>query len=94
MRETPADWVDSVADFTRRRGIPAVLGEGVVGCTPLLTRFEEGAVGKDIAEFVVDRRLPAGFHGIALTCDAAPHHPMWHTDGDCLWRVNARITAR
>ncbi|UUU19890.1 cellulase-like family protein [Streptomyces sp. DSM 40750] len=93
MRETLAQWVDSVAGFARRRGIPAVLGEGVVGYTPLLTRFEEDAVGKDLAEFVVDRCLAAGFHGVVLTSNAAPHHPMWHTDQDWMRRVNARVTA-
>ncbi|WP_405825847.1 hypothetical protein OG241_49760 [Streptomyces sp. NBC_01390] len=94
MRETLAGWVDSVAEFARVRGIPAVLGEGVVGYTPLLTRFEEDAVGKDIAEFVVDRCLAAGFQGVVLTSNAAPHHPMWHTDADWMRRVNARITSR
>jgi hypothetical protein len=61
--------------------------------TPLLTRFEEDAVGKDIAEFVVDRCLAAGFQGVVLTSNAAPHHPMWHTDRDWMRRVNSRITA-
>ncbi|MGI5423637.1 cellulase-like family protein [Streptomyces sp. CA-179760] len=93
MRETLARWIDSVAGFARRRGIPAVLGEGVVGYTPLLTRFEEDAVGKDIAEFVVDRCLAAGFRGVVLTSNAAPHHPMWQTDQEWMRRVNARITA-
>ncbi|WP_020126317.1 cellulase-like family protein [Streptomyces sp. 303MFCol5.2] len=92
MRDTLAGWVDSVSEFARRRGVPAVLGEGVVGYTPLLTRFEEDAVGKDIAEFVVDRCLTAGFRGVVLTSNAAPHHPMWHTDGDWMRRVNSRIT--
>lgn len=93
MRETLAAWIDSVAEFARLRGIPAVLGEGVVGYTPLLTRFEEDAVGKDIAEFVVERCLAAGFQGVVLTSNAAPHHPMWHTDRDWMRRVNSRITA-
>ncbi|MFE2422647.1 cellulase-like family protein [Streptomyces hokutonensis] len=93
MRETLAGWVDSVAEFARLRGIPAVLGESVVGYTPLLTRFEEDAVGKDIAEFVVDRCLAAGFQGVVLTSNAAPHHPMWHTDRDWMRRVNSRVTA-
>ncbi|MBK3575488.1 hypothetical protein JHN63_17050 [Streptomyces sp. MBT65] len=93
MRDTLAGWVDSVAEFSRQRGIPAVLGESVVGYTPLLTRFEEDAVGKDIAEFVIDRCLAAGFQGIVLTSNAAPHHPMWHTDRDWMRRVNSRVTA-
>ncbi|MFI7504816.1 hypothetical protein ACIBVL_41365 [Streptomyces sp. NPDC049687] len=65
----------------------------MVGYPPLLTRFEEDAVGKDIAEFVVDRCLAAGFHGVVLTSNAAPHHPMWHTDREWMRRVNARVTA-
>ncbi|MFF4486676.1 hypothetical protein ACFY0F_09285 [Streptomyces sp. NPDC001544] len=32
---------------------------------PALTCFEEDAAGKDIAEFVVDRCLAAGFQGVA-----------------------------
>ncbi|MDQ0604595.1 hypothetical protein QF037_008940 [Streptomyces canus] len=43
MRDTLTSWVDSVTEFARRRGVPAVLGEGVVRYTPLLTRFEEDA---------------------------------------------------
>jgi hypothetical protein len=92
MRATLADWTDSVADYARRLGVPAVLGEGVVGYTPRLARFEEDATGREIAEFVVDRCLDAGFWGTVLTSNAAPHHPMWHTDQDWMRRVNARIT--
>ncbi|MFF2937092.1 cellulase-like family protein [Streptomyces mirabilis] len=92
MREKLAQWVDSVAEFARRRGIPAVLGEGVVGHTSPLTRFEEDAVGKDIAEFVVNRCLAAGFQGVVLTSNADPHHPTWHTDEDWMRRVNSRVT--
>lgn len=88
MRDTLTKWTDSVADYARRRAVPAVLGEGVVGYTPRLTRFEEDAVGKNIVEFAVDRCLRAGLRG-----HAAPHHPMWHTDGDWMRRMNARITS-
>ena len=56
MRETLAQWVDSVA------------------------------------EFIVDRCLAAGFQGVVLASNAAPYHPMWHTDRDWMRRVNARIT--
>ncbi|MEU0249029.1 hypothetical protein ABZ192_32840 [Streptomyces sp. NPDC006235] len=37
--------------------------------------------------------LAAGFHGVVLTSNAAPHHPMWHTDGDWMRRMNTRITS-
>lgn len=94
MRQTLDLWVDAVAGFARRSAVPAVLGEGVVGYTPRLARFEEDAVGKDLCEYVVDRCLQAGFQGAVLTSNAAPHHPMWHTDQAWMRRVNARITDR
>ena len=93
MRQTLDLWIDSVAGLARRRGVPAVLGEGVVGYTPRLARFEEDAVGKDLAEYVVGRCLDAGFSGTVLTSNAAPHHPMWQTDAAWMRRMNARITA-
>ncbi|WP_420824865.1 cellulase-like family protein [Streptomyces coryli] len=93
MRQTLALWTDAVAAHAGRLGVPAVLGEGVVGYTPRMTRFEEDAVGKDLAEFTVDRCREAGFLGVVLTSNAAPHHPMWHTDAAWMRRVNARVTA-
>lgn len=92
MRQTLDLWIDAVAGLARRRGVPAVLGEGVLGYTPRLARFEEDPVGKDLAEYVVDRCLAAGFHGTVLTSNAAPHHPTWRTDAAWMRRVNARIT--
>ncbi|MFI9600101.1 cellulase-like family protein [Streptomyces sp. NPDC052043] len=92
MLETLSTWVDAVAGFARDHHVPAVLGEGVVGYTPRLARFEEDAAGREIAEYVVDRCLQAGFWGVVPTSNAAPHHPMWHTDQAWLRRINARIT--
>lgn len=92
MRQRLDLWIDAVAGLARRRGVPAVLGEGVLGYTPRLARFEEDPVGRGLAEYVVDRCLAAGFHGTVLTSNAAPHHPMWHTDAAWMRRVNARIT--
>jgi hypothetical protein len=91
MRRTLDLWVDAVAGFARRRGVPAVLGEGVLGYTPLLARFEEDPVGRGLAEYTVERCLAAGFQGIVPASNAAPHHPMWHTDQDWMRRVNARV---
>jgi hypothetical protein len=64
----------------------------VVGYTPLLNRFEDDAVGKDLAELTVRRALGAGFAGTVLTSNAAPHHPTWWTDQDWMRRMNAEIT--
>ena len=35
--------------------------------------------------------FPAGKR-VVLTSDAAPHHPMWHTDQAWMRRVNSRVT--
>jgi hypothetical protein len=35
----------------------------------------------------------AGFQGVVLTSNAAPHHPTWHTDQDWMRRANSRVTA-
>lgn len=94
MRQTLEGWVDATAALARSTDAPAVIGEGVIGYTPLHTRFEEDAVGKDLAELTVRRALAAGFAGTVLTSNAAPHHPMWWTDQDWMRRINAEITDR
>lgn len=83
--------VDAVAALATRRDVPAVLGEGVVGYTPLFARFEEDAVGKALAELTIRRCVQDGYWGIVPTSNAAPHHPMWWTDADWMRRVNALI---
>lgn len=90
MRQSIRLRLDVIADWAQQHHIPSVIGEGYVGYTPLLTNFEEGPVGKDIAEYAVETCLELGFWGIILCSNAAPHHPFWH---DVAWqqRVNARI---
>jgi hypothetical protein len=92
MRQRLEGWVDATAALARTHGSPAVLGEGVIGYTPLYSRFEEDAAGKDLAEFTVRRALDAGFAGTVLTSNAAPHHPTWWIDQDWMRRMNAEIT--
>ncbi len=92
MRQRLAEWVDAIAALAATRRVPAVLGEGVVGYTPLLSSFEDDAVGKDLAELMVDMCLRRGFWGMVLTSNAAPHHPMWNTQAGWMRRLNARIT--
>ncbi|MGG3456261.1 cellulase-like family protein [Paenibacillus rhizolycopersici] len=79
-----------VGRWARRQGIPVVIGEGYVGYTPLLTGFEEGPVGKFIAEYAVQKGLEQGFWGMVLCSNCAPHHPFWQ---DVAWqkRLNQRI---
>jgi hypothetical protein len=93
MRQTLEAWVDATAVLARSHDAPGVLGEGVVGYTPLHARFEEDAVGKDLAELTIRRALRAGFVGTVLTSNTAPHHPTWWTDQQWMRHLNAEITA-
>ncbi|WP_407272033.1 cellulase-like family protein [Radiobacillus sp. PE A8.2] len=65
-----ADWADD-------HNLPIAIGEGYVGYTPLLAQFEEGPVGKDIAEYCVKKGMELGFWGMVLCSNCAPHHPFW-----------------
>jgi len=91
MRDMIRGRLEAYADFARRHGIPAVIGEGYVGYTPLRTSFEEGPVGKDICEFAVTECLRLDYWGAILCSNAAPHHPFWQ---DVAWQrtVNSWIT--
>lgn len=82
--------VVATAAWARRHDVPLVLGEGWVGYTPLGGGFEEGPVGKELAEHGIRIALESGAWGAVLCSNAAPHHPLW---GDADWqrRLNALI---
>jgi hypothetical protein len=83
--------VIAIAEWARWRGVPAVVGEGWVGYTPLHGTFEEGPVGRALAEHGVRTALEHGVWGVVACSNAAPHHPMW---ADAPWqrRVNGLVT--
>lgn len=83
--------VIAIAAWARWRGVPAVVGEGWVGYTPLHGAFEEGPVGRALAEHGIRTALEHGVWGVVACSNAAPHHPMW---ADVAWqrRVNALVT--
>jgi hypothetical protein len=90
MRQAIQLRLEIIADWAEQHSIPAVIGEGYVGYTPLLTHFEEGPVGKNIAEYAIETCKRLNFWGIILCSNAAPHHPFWQ---DVAWqqRMNACI---
>ena len=63
----------------------------VLGYTPLEGRFEEGPIGRTLAEHGVTTALERGVWGVVLCSNAAPHHPMWALRE---WQIeqNRRIT--
>ncbi|WNS46873.1 cellulase-like family protein [Paenibacillus sp. MMS20-IR301] len=70
-------------EWAAKVGIPVVIGEGYVGYTPLLAGFEEGPVGKFIAEYALRKGMQLGFWGMTLCSNCAPHHPFW---SDTAWQ--------
>jgi hypothetical protein len=84
--------VVAMSAWARRQGIPAVVGEGWVGYTPLWADFEDGPVGTELAEHGVRTALEHGVWGMVLSSNAAPHHPQW---ADVAWqqRMNREILA-
>lgn len=57
---------------------------------PLLAGFEEGPVGKFIAEYALRKGMALGFWGMTLCSNCAPHHPFWQ-DVDWQQRWNRYI---
>lgn len=90
MRREIESRVIAIAAWARSQQIPAVVGEGWVGYTPLLGDFEEGPIGRALAEHGISTALERGVWGVVLCSNAAPHHPMWALPD---WQIaqNARI---
>ena len=80
----------AIAAWARWQDVPAVVGEGWVGYTPLHGTFEEGPIGRSLAEHGIDTALEHGVWGLVLCSNAAPHHPMWQLR-DWQREVNERI---
>ncbi len=81
--------VTAIAEWAHGRDIPAVVGEGWLGYTPLHGWYEESAEGRAFAETGVDAAMRTGVWGVVLCSNAAPHHPMWQ-----LREWQSRLTAR
>ncbi|MFI8632756.1 cellulase-like family protein [Microbacterium sp. NPDC077663] len=85
--------VIAIAEWARWQGVPALIGEGWVGYTPLHGGFEESATGRELAEHGIRTALERGAWGVVLCSNAAPHHPMWQLR-DWQQRVNALVRGR
>ncbi|WP_104181451.1 cellulase-like family protein [Arthrobacter sp. B0490] len=92
MRREIESRVIAVAGWARWRHIPAIVGEGWIGYTPLHGTFEEGPIGRDLAEHGIRIALEHGVWGMVLGSNAAPHHPFW-SNKEWQLRLNALIRA-
>ncbi len=77
MMQALDDKLSILARWAERRQLPAVIGEGWIGYTPLLAEFEDGPVGQSLAEHAIERCIEHGFWGAVLGSNSAPHHPGW-----------------
>ncbi|MDJ1114270.1 cellulase-like family protein [Microbacterium dauci] len=77
MRREIESRVIAIAEWARWQGVPALVGEGWVGYTPLHGSFEEGEIGRGLAEHGIRTALAHGVWGAVPCSNAAPHHPMW-----------------
>jgi hypothetical protein len=80
-------------NFSRRRGIPAVVDEGYIFWPPRNSRFEESAAGRGIYEVVVQTGIEQGYWGIMLSNYAGPHQPLWKENPAWIRKMNQRILA-
>lgn len=83
MRREIESRVVAVAAWSRWKNLPAVVGEGWIGYTPLHGTFEEGPAGLELAEHGIRTALENGVWGMVLCSNAAPHHPLW---ADASWQ--------
>ncbi|WP_256762462.1 cellulase-like family protein [Cohnella sp. WQ 127256] len=74
---------EEIHEWAKDYKLPIVIGEGYVGYTPLNAGFEEGPVGKFIAEYAIRKGMKLGFWGMILCSNCAPHHPFWN---DVQWQ--------
>lgn len=77
MKNGLDDRLRAVAMWARRHDVPAVIGEGWIGYTPLRADFEDGPIGQDVAAFAVQRCAELGYWGMLVGSNSAPHHPGW-----------------
>ncbi|GAB2706412.1 hypothetical protein BKA24_000617 [Microbacterium marinum] len=90
MRREIESRVIAIAEWARWQGVPALVGEGWVGYTPLHGTFEEGEIGRGLAEHGIRTALDHGAWGVVPCSNAAPHHPMWQLR-DWQREVNALV---
>jgi hypothetical protein len=84
--------LEVLADWASDHAVPAVIGEGYLGYTPLEARFEEGPIGQELCELALQWCAELGFWGAVVSSVAAPHHPMW-ADVGFQKRLNERFLA-
>ncbi|MGO4586746.1 cellulase-like family protein [Arthrobacter sp. 2RAF6] len=88
MREGLSARLRAVSAWARRHGVPAVIGEGWIGYTPLEAGFEDGPAGQEFALEAVRSCADLGYWGTLPGSNSAPHHPGGWQNVDFQQRAN------
>jgi len=79
----------AVATWAARHDVPASVGEGWIGYTPLEAEFEDGPAGQVFARFAVDTCRDLGYWGCIPGSNSAPQHPVGWSNTAFQRSVNA-----
>jgi hypothetical protein len=94
MVQSLDDKLAILARWAEHHKVPAVIGEGWIGYTPLFAEFEDGPVGQGLAEHAIERCIELGFWGAVLGSNSAPHHPGWrNVEWQQKWNKRLRESA-
>lgn len=77
MKQSLDMLLESVKIWADHHSVPAVIGEGWIGYTPLHADFEDGPIGQELAAYAVRRCAQLGYWGTLPGSNSAPHHPGW-----------------
>ncbi|MDY7544425.1 MULTISPECIES: cellulase-like family protein [unclassified Cryobacterium] len=77
MKQALEARLQAVMIWATHHDVPAVIGEGWIGYTPLEADFEDGPVGQYFAAYAVQRCADLGYWGTLPGSNSAPHHPGW-----------------
>ncbi|MEA5457083.1 cellulase-like family protein [Sinomonas sp. JGH33] len=88
MQERVSVRLRAVATWARQHGVPAVIGEGWIGYTPLEAEFEDGPAGQEFALQAVRLCAQLGYWGTLPGSNSAPHHPSGWRNVDFQRRAN------
>ena len=77
MKQSLDARLESVKIWADHHSVPAVIGEGWIGDTPLYADFEDGPIGQEFAACAARRCAELGYWGTLPGSNSAPHHPGW-----------------
>ncbi|NQU75878.1 MAG: hypothetical protein HQ546_06145 [Planctomycetes bacterium] len=91
MRQRIREQLAMLAREGKRRHVPVAVGEGWLSYSPLLAEFEDGPVGKTIAEEAVDDALEFDYWAIVPNSNSSPAHGRCWADVDWHKKITGRI---